>query len=71
MYTGHQYIGYSEKEVLSKHPSLTNPICTEGLLQQQPPSYIPFKNAYFGVKLFKFYFVNPYILLKQYRIDAF
>ena len=53
---GPQHIGFSEKEVLCKHPSLTNPICTEGLLLQQPPSYIPFKNAFLVVKLFKFYF---------------
>ena len=33
-----------------------NPICTEGLLLHQPPSYIHFKNAFLVVKLFKFYF---------------
>ena len=55
---GPQHIGFSEKEVLCKHPSLTNPICTERLLLQQPLSYIPFKNAFLGVKLFKFYFFD-------------
>ena len=48
---GPQHIGYSDKEVLYTHHSLTNPICTEGLLLQQLPSYIPVKNEIFGVQI--------------------